>query len=215
MCQLKWILSNAIHALIDQGQPDVNCHLYPRHAFIYYPTAGTASFKIERGFNIRKMDNIEKVAVRLASFASNVEAVSNIPQRFPNPNEFRRAARTESVRHLNKAEDPKKLARKMLHLASKQTGLFYHVNSRQYQGNSNKKNNQNDIDDDDINKDKDSQLNDENYKDNDDHPALPAALDFWVVSEEERECFSRLACQEAMRAIDKIDAEEKKLKINP
>ena len=197
-----------------QGQPNVNWQLYPRKAFICLPSAGmcnkliiplqktilscqlfvtthtgtTSMFKMDRGFNISKMSAMEGVAVRLASFASNVQGVSNIPARFPNPHEFQRAARTESVRNFTTVESKSKMARKILNLASKQQGLFYYVNSREY-------------------------LGDKPLEDNLDlggsapKRSLKTGIeDFWVVSDEERELFSRLACQEALRAIDAIDA---------
>ncbi|CAB9498910.1 Pheromone-regulated membrane protein 10 [Seminavis robusta] len=173
------------------GQPHVNWMLFPRKAFVYSPAAGTTSmFQIDRGFNIRKMDAMEKVAVRLATFASNVEAVSNVPARFPHPRQFLRAARGESVRSFGLTEDPLVLARKILRLASKNQGLFYYVNSREYGGN-----NQISLDEDDDGLAA--------------APQRPNMLkDFWVVTEEERELFSRLACMEAMRKMDVIDKEE-------
>ena len=45
-------------------------------------------FRKDRGFNISKVSHIEGVEVPLASFASNVLDVSNIPSQFPHPREL-------------------------------------------------------------------------------------------------------------------------------
>jgi len=256
---LEPVMQKAAEGL--SGQPNVNWLLFPRKAFIYSPAASaTSMFKMERGFNIQKMDAMEKVAVRLATFASNVQAVSNVPAKFPQPHEFLRVARRESTRSLMgtpEEQDPKKLARKILALASREQGLFYFVNSREYGGNNKlyqselenslhgSTNHTNNID---IDVDKycakngttafmtngNNATRNVNYKNtttpamimnnskppphhkrivsgvrksmlmaSKDHPGL--LQDFWVVSEEERELFSRLACMEAMRTINKLD----------
>jgi len=196
------------------GQPNVNWLLFPRKAFVYSPSTGaTSMFKMERGFFIRKMDRMEKVAVRLASFASNVQGVANIPARFPNPKEFTRAARTESMRSLNRTEDAPILARKILRLASKNKGLFYYINSQEYQGSN---------DSDTIQEMEDLRAGSrDSHNGRDTAPPIrrpdmrPSAVkDFWVVTEEERDLFSRLACQEAMRHIKDIDKVEKEENAN-
>lgn len=151
---------------------------------------------MDRGFNISKMSAMEGVVIRLASFASNVHGVSNIPARFPNPQEFQKAARTESVRNFNKPRvmEKGKLARKILNLASKQQGLFYYVNSREYMGDK-----PHPIDSSVKSKERKTLAAHR-------HPGIEV---FWIVTDEERELFSRLACVEALRAIDVIDAREK------
>lgn len=147
-------------------------------------------FKIDRGFDISKMSAMEGVAVRLATFASNVNGVSNIPARFPNPHELQQAARVESVRHFDRVEERGKLARKILNLASKQQGLFYYVNSRGY------------MEDKPTPIDNSAKLTvHKRWQHNN-------LEDFWIVSDEERDLFSHLACQEAMKAIEMIDARE-------
>ncbi|CAB9513206.1 pheromone-regulated membrane protein [Seminavis robusta] len=172
------------------GQPNVNWQLYPRKAFVYNPSSGTTSmFRLDRGFNISKMSAMEGVAVRLASFASNVQGVSNIPARFPNPADFYKACK-QSVRNLGlRVPEESKLARKILNLASRQQGLFYYVNSREYMG------------------------GDTPILDSSNSPKRPtlhhAVEDFWIVTDEERELFSRLACQEALKHISIIDARQK------
>ena len=201
------------------GQPNINWQLYPRKAILYIPnnntvgggnrssgTGTTNMFKMDRGFNISKMSAMEGVVVRLASFASNVQGVSNIPARFPRPQEFRKAARTESVRNLSKSSntllpppilEESKLARKILNLASRQQGLFYYVNSREYMGQRPTV---------DVDSTHPSTTGGAAESGLSGRPNLVNLDAFWIVSDEERELFSRLACQEAMQAIHDIDA---------
>jgi hypothetical protein len=62
------------------GHPHVNWFILPRKAFIFAPSSGaTSMFAIQRGFKVCKMEDMEKVVVRLASFASNTRGVSNVP----------------------------------------------------------------------------------------------------------------------------------------
>jgi len=237
------------------GQPNVNWQLFPRKAFIYNPASGTTSmFKMDRGFNIRKMSTMEGVAVRLASFASNAQGVNNIPARFPNPQEFQIAARkrtADSIRshgihpynssNNNNNNSPTspipvlpppmeriKMARKILSLASKQQGLFYYINSREYMQKermhepippeymdsaktqqrkthtNGEKNGLHPRSNDDDNHKRQDELPQQQQQQQQHH----GVEDFWIVSDEERELFSRLACMEALKAIDTIDARE-------
>ena len=188
------------------GHSDVNWQLYPRKALIYNPSAGTTMFKIERGFNISKMSAMEGVAVRLASFASNANGVANIPARFPNPQEYKRAQRRGSVRDVSYIPEKSVLARKILNLASKQQGLFYFVNSREYLGG------KLEPIEDSIKQKQRKRVDNDNHDDDDDDDDIEAFAppdydieDFWIVSDEERELFSRLACLEALKAIAQID----------
>lgn len=73
---------------------------------------------------------MERVAVRLASFASNTQSTSNVPARWPKPQELRQAFRTESLAgfHYSKEE----MAEEILNLASEAEGLFFYINSRKY-----------------------------------------------------------------------------------
>lgn len=125
------------------------------------------------------MDAMEVVAIRLASFASNTKSVSNVPTRFPSPEEFQ-TAQAVSIRSgpgASVSESEKDLAVEILSLASESQGLFYYVNSREYR----------------------HSTHDSNVD------------DFWTVSQQERELFSRLACREALHLIDEIDANMKTL----
>lgn len=167
------------------GQAHVQWQLFPRKCFMYNPTIGsTAMFKMDRGFNISKMDAMEPVVLRLCSFASNVEGVNNIPSRFPDPREFNILARQETGRTSGRVrEDPKKLADKILSLSSRREGVLYFVNSQEYS---------------------------KHLKQTQTNASNATFDDFWIVSDEERELFTRLACQEAMDMISEIDKEEEK-----
>jgi uncharacterized membrane protein YjjP (DUF1212 family) len=256
-------------------------------------------FQLERGFNMRKLNAMETVVVRLASFACNIQGVSNIPARFPTMNELDQAAAAaaaapmESIRrrqqqqqrprqvippsrskkspfqsspstalspqeghkqdphrrhnhHRHKNRCQEHLAKQILKLASKDQGLFYHVNSREYEkykdashennaksdsdsdtasdGNEtharhrsrNHHSHHHDGDDDD---DDDDDANNDNVvvdvtppppttTSRSSHRAPPALPSFWIVSDEERELFSRLAAMEAMDTIRAIDQAE-------
>ena len=125
---------------------------------------------------------MEKVAVRLATFASNVQAVVSIPSRLPNMrdlNEARVSVTIDSLNEPKNADYKQRLATRILDLASGGKGLFYYVNSREYKGNV-----------------RGSCMAD---------PDADAIKQFWTVTPEERELFTRLACEEAIRAIDELD----------
>lgn len=178
------------------GERNVNWMLFPRKAYVYNPRSDTTTmFSIERSFNICKMDAMEKVAVRLATFASNVQAVVSIPSRLPNLREFNEArgsvtldsslANNSSSRPNKDEEDYRaRLGHEILELASGGKGLFYYVNSHEYKGSSGSSN---------------SLLED-------DAEAI-AVRRFWTVAPEEKELFTRLACDEALRAIDEVDSQ--------
>jgi hypothetical protein len=144
---------------------------------------GTHMFKCERGFSIQKMDYMEKVATRLASFASNTRGFGNVPARLPLHEELLKASRTASSRSLfhppaAAPPDAAKKAKEILSLASRAEGLFFFVNQKR----------------------------DENIANaNGDESIRPMADAFWTISEREQEIFARLACIEAMEAIDRLD----------
>ena len=174
------------------GQQGVNWFLLPRKAFVF--AAGTTSmFRMDRGFNMHKLHDIEAVAIRLASFASNTRGVGNIPSRFPKPEELQRAASEPNLflpldgdngggggggggDPLMSDTDQQKMEQEILELASGSASLFFFLNLDEY--------------------------NEENVKLED---------DFWVVSHAERELFSRLATLEAMDTMAEIDASAKVL----
>lgn len=170
------------------GHPGVNWLILPRKAFVFSPHSGTTSmFSLDRGFSISKMEQMEKVMIRLASFASNSSGASNVPARFPNPKELRSVYRHQKARNVQSygstdytnicangdedKMDQDAMAKEILDNASTAAGLFYFVNSQGYQ----------------------EDVTQRNPMDK-----------FWVISEEERELFSRLATVEAMASIADI-----------
>ena len=67
---LKPVMSKAAEGLT--GSRQVDFVLFTRSAFIYSPSnVTTASFPMERGFDMRMVTVAERILVRLASFASN------------------------------------------------------------------------------------------------------------------------------------------------
>lgn len=172
------------------GKPGVDFFLLPRRAFIFAPSSGaTALFRISRGYDMQRLDDMENVAVRLASFASNTSSVASVPARWPKAQEMRRAFRTESLAGCYWSKD--EMAEEILSLASDAEGLFFYIRNHQNKCYANRE----------------SPL----YKKGDESGKLSELGEFWTVEDEVRELFSRLAATEAAIAIDKMDAERKAL----
>lgn len=172
------------------GKRGVDFFILPRRAFIFAPSSGaTAMFRIVRGYDMQRLDDMEGVAVRLASFASNTSSVASVPTRWPKPQEMRRAFRTESLAgcFYNKED----MAEEILNLAADAEGLFYYIRNHESKCYVNRE----------------SPL----YAKGTDGGKLSELGEFWTVGDETRELFSRLAAAEAARAIDKLDAERKPL----
>jgi uncharacterized membrane protein YjjP (DUF1212 family) len=166
------------------GRPGVNFFLLPRRIFICAPTSGaTSMFSTERGFCISKLDAMEQVVVRLASFASNTNAVSSVPSRLPKPVELDIAAQEVSSSFACNHVDEISLAREILNLASDAQGLFFFVNTN------------------DLHQERSTRTT-EDARPND---------DFWKIESSTCQLFCRLAAIEAMESISKIDAERKEL----
>lgn len=173
---LESVMQKAAEGLT--GDPAVNWLLLPRKAFMSGKSLGTSMFKSERGFNIQLMDKMEKVATRLASFASNTKGFSNVPSRLPKHQELLKASRTASNRFLGaQPQDSKKIAKDILSLASKAEGLFFFINKQRA---------------DAIKMESAGSI----------HSAEDV---FWNITEREQEIFSRLATIEAMEAIKNLD----------
>ena len=173
---LESVMQKAAEGLT--GDPGVNWLLLPRKAFMSGGSLGTSMFKCERGFSIQKMDNMERIATRLASFASNTRGFGNIPARLPKHVELLKASRTASSRVLGvQMQNSKKLSKEILSLASRAEGLFFFVNKRRAEA---------------IKAESGSL-----------HPVDDA---FWTITEREQEVFSRLAAIEAMEKISKLDS---------
>ena len=172
------------------GKRGVDFFMLPRRAFIFAPSSGaTAMFRITRGYDMQRLDDMESVAVRLASFASNTSSVASVPTRWPRPQEMRRAFRTESLAGCYYSRE--EMAEEILNLASDAEGLFFYIRNHQSKCLANRE----------------SPL----YAKGDETGKLSELGEFWMVEDDVRELFSRLAAIEAATAIDKIDAERKPL----
>jgi hypothetical protein len=168
------------------GKKGVDFFMLPRRAFIFAPSSGaTSMFPIARGYDIQRLDAMEKVAVRLASYASNTQSVSNVPSRLPKPQELRRAFRTESVSGVQLCRE--EMSEEILNLASEAEGLFFFINSKQYK-----------VAARDLNA---TSMEEKSHE----------LGEFWTVEDTTRELFSRLAAIEALDSIDKLDVERKPL----
>ena len=176
---LEYIMQKVGEGLL--GDKHVCFLLLPRRGLMSTSTSVTTSmFTITRGFDVGKMEAMEPIAVRLASFACNTSASANIPSHFPSPEEFSNARMgdtdDEDPMHDKSNVTPEETAKEILDLAAEANGVFFFVNSKGYEN---------------------------SVKDN-------AVDNFWIVTDEERELFTRLACIEAMEAIGKIDADKKR-----
>jgi uncharacterized membrane protein YjjP (DUF1212 family) len=168
------------------GKKGVDFFMLPRRAFIFAPSSGaTSMFPISRGYDIQRLDAMEKVAVRLASYASNTQSVSNVPARLPKPQELRRAFRTESVSGVQLCRE--EMSEEILNLASEAEGLFFFINSKQYK-----------VAARDLHA---TSMEEKSHE----------LGEFWTVEDTTRELFSRLAAIEAVNSIDKLDVERKPL----
>jgi uncharacterized membrane protein YjjP (DUF1212 family) len=168
------------------GRRGVNFLMLPRKTFMCAPASGaTSMFSTERGFTMNKLDAMEQVVVRLASFASNTNAVSSVPSRLPDLVELDTAAQGVSsnqgmvCNHADKAA----LMADILKLGSDAQGLFFFVNTNESLHGS-------------MHSMEDQPLSDD---------------DFWKIESSTCQLFSRLAAIEAMESISKIDAERKEL----
>jgi len=180
------------------GKRGVDFFFLPRKAFIFAPTSGaTFMFAWNRGFRICVLEAMERVAVRLASFASNTNSISSLPSRLPHKSELRNAYRGESMANFSDEEEDynqEELAEEILDLASESEGLFFFLNSRS------------------GSKDSSASLPPSAAGDATEsatntlaETAAPDADEFWNVDDSIRELFSRLATIEAIKSVDKID----------
>ena len=168
------------------GRKGIDFFMLPHRCFIFAPSSGaTSMFGFTRGYDMQKLDGMEGIAVRLASFASNTSSVASVPSRWPKPQELRRAFRSEESLE-GELYTKEELAEEILTLASEAEGLFFFVNA-QKQATARGSPMIPQVD-------KSSELG-----------------EFWTVEENIRELFSRLAVIEAATSIDKMDAERKPL----
>lgn len=188
------------------GKRGVDFYFLPRKGFIFAPTSGaTFMFAWNRGFRISRLEAMERVAVRLASFASNTKSTMSLPSRMPRASELRNAYRGESFSLSDNDLDStqEELAEEILNLASESEGLIFFLNS------------------DEANKGSSSSLSSmstNGHSPNGDTHALtrslpgleeaPEMASFWSVADSTLELFTRLATIEARRSIDQIEADE-------
>lgn len=184
-----WVLGEVLTKVAEglTGKAAVDFFLLPRRAFIYSPgnPPTTAMFRTERGYNINRMDLIEKVTVRLASFASNTQNVSSVQSKLPRPEELRRLAQEEQMSAYRRSsidilEDKELLAEEILNMAADGAGLFFFTNSAR------------------------------ESKQGEDALGNKPSDAFWIVHDSERELFSRLAALETTRSIAEADEEGSK-----
>jgi hypothetical protein len=200
------------------GHPNVNWLLLPRKAFMFSPSSGTTSmFKTERSFCMSKLDAMEKVAIRLASFATNVSyGASSVPSRLPTSRELYTAARSENARQVDFIPEKEALAFKILCLASDAEGLFFFVNSQsQHSQEQQEQSNQEGV----LESEMTTNSSPNGFRVHfDEETSAETTIDkvsiyqsstFWNVSDSERELFSRLATIEALKSIDEIDKQAK------
>eukprot|EP00529_Nitzschia_sp_RCC80_P017883 CAMPEP_0113477524 /NCGR_PEP_ID=MMETSP0014_2-20120614/20253_1 /TAXON_ID=2857 /ORGANISM="Nitzschia sp." /LENGTH=833 /DNA_ID=CAMNT_0000370623 /DNA_START=29 /DNA_END=2531 /DNA_ORIENTATION=+ /assembly_acc=CAM_ASM_000159 len=186
---LEPVLKSAAEGLT--GKKQVDFFMLPRRTFVY-DGDHTSTFSMTRGYDLRRMDDMELIVVRLASFASNTTTSASVPVRWAQPSELRQAFRAETIQHDIERDrmhltSPEELATEILDLASEAEGLFFFLNAH-------------------------SAVSLRGNQDDDDVATLKTELGaFWKVDEELRRLFSHLACMEAMHNIDKMDAERKPL----
>jgi len=191
------------------GKRGVEFFILPRKAFIFAPSSGaTSMFRMTRGFDMQRLNAVEAVMVRMASFATNTGGIASLPARMPSPGELNRAFASSERSFLDGYGDREEIAVEILELAFESEGLFFYINSVQHQREaaasptkSSKGNNAAADISLQVDKEPKEEVNDvEN-----------SASAFWTVEPEVSELFSRLATMEAVAAIDKFDAERKKL----
>ena len=189
------------------GKRGVDFFFLPRKAFIFAPTSGaTCMFAWNRGFRICKLEAMERVAVRLASFASNTNSVTSLPSRLPHASELRIAYRGESQAGLDNDNEwtQEELAEEILNLASDSEGLFFFINSKD-------RNKGSQVSLASANNDASVPPTNGSTEFSNSLPPDDAPMDFWKVEDSTKELFSRLATIEAIKSMDAIDSNTKVL----
>ena len=179
---LKPAMSQAAQGLT--GARGVEFSLFPRTAFVFAPTSGsTLMFNMDRGFRIQMLTLMERVLVRLSSFASNTRSVHSVETIHPpQVSDLLRACRGESVQ-FGRGYRKDALAKEILDLASDGVGLFYltsHAEQMQLKA---------------------------MHAHNNLSANATEIQTFWTVEPSIKELFTRLATIEADRAIDAIKEE--------
>lgn len=192
---MEGVLKRVCHGLC--GAVHSEWILLPRKAIcgIFYSSGQSASyvFSYTKGYNVSLLDNIEPVTTRLASFASNSESVSGVPIRLPTLEQLNDATPTEEEikeiqDELNEGMsdiDTNELRSLILDLSSQYDGLFNFVYTVERPVAQNSK---------------------------DAYPVNKPHLDqFWTITKQERDLFSRLALEEANEMIREVQEENAKL----
>jgi uncharacterized membrane protein YjjP (DUF1212 family) len=173
------------------GKLGVQFSFLPRRAFIFFPAvkgdtvmSGTDMVKTQSGFNMHRLTEVERVAVRLASFASNTQSVERLgAAAFTVPRQIE-LLQAMTVSPLDsdqgKPQTADSMAKEILDLASESFGLFYFTNTWKFQAAV-------------------KALGDADEE------------QFWQVDREEQELFSRLAATEASTNLAKIRSERREL----
>jgi len=182
------------------GKKGVEFFLLPRKAFIYAPSSGAAiMFRSNRGFDIQKLNFAEKIAIRLASFASNTQTAGNLRSRIPTEEELSEAFRRESQTSMHEMLDEDALSKMILDLASHSEGIFYFINSS---------------DRPEVflsASEVDESASAGKGHDTPKGTQFPTYDRFFKIENELCDLFSRLATIEAMRAVDEFDRNRKAL----
>mmetsp|Transcript_14881 Transcript_14881/g.26908 ORF Transcript_14881/g.26908 Transcript_14881/m.26908 type:complete len:284 (-) Transcript_14881:879-1730(-) len=180
-----WVLETVLERVAEGRtvREGVQFMLLPRRCFIYYPPSssrlsGTDMFKLTPGYHIARMNAVEQLAVRLASFAGNTHSAERdnpSALRTPSKDELIQAKQKESreVIDILNRENPSsdELANGILNLASSTYGLFFFLNNPKFRAAINA------TDEDDV---------------------------FWEVKDSTRITFTRLAANAASKSRDHI-----------
>jgi uncharacterized membrane protein YjjP (DUF1212 family) len=184
-----WALEPCLQRVTEgmTGEKTVEWLFLPRKAAVYCSDR-TRMFGMVRGYDVSLLETAERVATRCASYASNAQTMSTIPASFPNPKELNSlaplgsfAASLSMMRNESVDVDNLESAEELSCLI---LDLASKSNGLVYFINS---------------KGYEEQANDE------------AVDHFWIISEEERELFSRLASADAKTKIREMNKTKKVL----
>ena len=190
------------------GHPQVTWMMLPRLAFAQDPASGaTYLFPATRKFDFARLDAMEALVVRLCSYATNTRGSNVVPSRLPTAKELTQAA-GGGLKHSehSSSEDQASLARKILVLSSRAESLFYFANMQD----GTTTNSQAKITSDVTFSSSPAPANSLDRRER--WARLLVSNDnFWKVTANDRELFSRLATVDALQRLDRINKEYKTL----
>ena len=178
-----WVLEPVMERVAEGliGRTDVQFCIFPRQAFVFYPSSANSSsetdmLKLQPGFHMHRLVAVEDVAIRLASFASDTKGP--VQERFSSAlgvsgGDLMARAHSVAMASIKLRRDnptAHSLAKEILDLSSSTFGLFYFLNRQ------------------DIQKVVQSRGDSE----------------FWEVKDSTLKLFSRLAADEASQSLTKI-----------